>query len=312
MSLFSLPSRLAAAVTLAAALAPAQAGVAASHTLETGVSIAGFPHKVDVYRPAGATRAIVFLHGHGGRNWQIAYDLGINRRYLPVTAKSVDWTALVRLGVIAVFPQGQVQAPSVLPTWSNHVFDSGQDDVAFLAALSSHVRQSWGATRVALSGHSSGGTMTARMWCEGTPSYEAYFSIAGPMTSAGYPSHGQTCTPLAPRPYAMAVGDHDTKLPLFAIGNLQPTPEQIDAGLTDTILVSEWMRHRDRGTVVCGALTELDGAERTTAGITWSACGGGLAYTVVPGADHPIASLEQFAGQRMLDWVASFVAAGAP
>jgi len=83
----------------------------------------------------------------------------------------------------------------------------------------------------------------------------------------------------------------------------------VAAGLSDTILLSEWTRHGDRGTVVCGATTALDGALRTTAGLTWSACAGTLAFTVVPGADHPIASLEQHAGLRMLDWVAGFVLA---
>jgi poly(3-hydroxybutyrate) depolymerase len=301
--------RLAAALVSGLCLGPAQAAVATVNILETGVTVAGFPHKVDVYRPAGATRAIVFLHAHGGRSWQLAYDLGINRRYLPATARNVDWSALQRLGVIAVFPQGQVQAPSVLPTWSNHVFDSGQDDVAFLAALSAQARSAWGATRVALAGHSSGGTMTARMWCEGTTAFQAFFSIAGPMPSTGYPAYGQTCTPLAPRPYAVAIGDRDTKLSMFAAGIVQPTPEQMAAGLTDTILLSEWMRHGDRGVVVCGEPAALDGALRTTAGLQWSACAGRLAYTVVPGADHPIVSIEQHAGLRVLDWVAAFAAA---
>lgn len=309
MSFSSSLLRAAAALGLGLSLIPAQAAVATVNTLETGVTVAGFPHKVDVYRPAGATRAIVFLHGHGGRTWQLAYDLGVNRKFLPATAKNVDWTALTRLGVIAVFPQGQVLAPSVLPTWNNHVFDSGQDDVAFLAALSTHVRQAWGAGSVALAGHSSGGTMTARMWCEGTPAYQAYFSIAGPMTSPAYPSHGQTCTPLAPRPYAVTIGDRDTKLAMFAFGIVQPTPEQMAAGLTDTILLSEWARHADRGIAVCGASTTLEGSQPTSAGLAWTACNATLGFTVVPGADHPIASLEQFAGIRMLDWVAGFAAA---
>lgn len=293
-------------------LQAAPAMVTSAHTLQVGVKLPGYPHAVDVYRPAGATRAIVFLHGHGGRSWQMAYDLGVNRKYRTAIAKNVDWSALERLGVIAIFPQGQAPAVGQLPTWNNHVLDSGQDDVAFLAALSAHARSAWGARSVALSGHSSGGTMTARMWCEGTPAFDAFFSIAGPMPSADYPSYGPTCMPLAPRPYAVVIGDRDSKLGVFAVGVTEPSPEQAAAGLTDTILVSEWWRHGDRGGNVCGDPTTLEAAASTSAGPAWSACGGTLRYTVVRGADHPIASIEQHAGQRMLDWVAGFQDATAP
>lgn len=281
------------------------------HTLQVGVKLPGFPHAVDVYRPAGATRAIVFLHGHGGRSWQMAHDLGVNRKYRTATARNIDWSALERLGVIAIFPQGQAPATGQLPTWNNHVFDSGQDDLSFLAALSAHARAAWGARSVTLSGHSSGGTMAARMWCEGTLAFDAFFSIAGPMPSADYPTYGPTCMPLAPRPYAVVIGDRDTKLGMFAVGVTEPSPEQAAAGLTDSILVSEWWRHGDRGENVCGNLTTLETAA-TAAGPSWSACGGTLRYTVVRGADHPVASIEQYAGQRLLDWVAGFQAATAP
>ncbi len=283
-----------------------------THSLQVGVKLPGFPHPVDVYRPAGATRAIVFLHGHGGRSWQLAYDLGINRKYRSALAQNVDWSALERLGVIAIFPQGQAPVAGALPTWSNHLRDSGQDDNAFLAALAAHARSAWGARTVTLSGHSAGGAMTARVWCEGTTAYDAFFSVAGPMVSATYPQHSATCTPLAPRPYAAVIGDQDSMLENYAIGGVAPSAEQVAAGLTDTILVSEWWRHADRGEVVCGDVSSLEASSSTPAGPEWAACGGALRYTVVRGADHPIASIEQHAGQRLLDWVAGFQAATAP
>lgn len=308
----SVLSRALVALFLSAPLAPAQAAVATSDTLQVGVQIAGFPHRIDVYRPAGATRAIVFLHGKGGRSWQMAYDLGVNRRFMAATARNVDWSALKRLGVIAIFPQGQAAPGSTVTAWNNYMSDSGQDDVAFLAGLSTQARLAWGATDVALAGHSSGGTMTARMWCEGTTAFQSYFSIAGPMVSPTYPIHSATCTPLAPRPYAAVIGDHDGTLALYAPGGVEPTPEQVAAGLTDTILVSEWMRHGDRGEIVCGATTALDGAAIAPTGPTWSACGGAQRFSVVKGADHAMASIQQHAGQRLIDWVAGFAAANPP
>jgi len=280
--------------------------VAQTNTLQTSVIIPGFPHKVDVYRPAGATKAIVFLHGHGGRNWQIAYDLGFNRVMAPVVAKNVNWDWLASNGIIAVFPQGQAIAGS-LPTWSNYVFNSGQDDVAFLKALSSFVKTQYGASEVSLSGHSSGGVMTARMWCEATTSFKGYVSIAGPMVSPNYPGLGTTCTPLAPAPYYMLVGNKDTKLINFTIGVVSPTPEQMAAGLTDTILVSEWMRHSDRSKRNCSETPALQSAAVAASGPTWNSCDSRVRYSVVANADHPIASLEQNAGMRMADIVAGFV-----
>jgi poly(3-hydroxybutyrate) depolymerase len=285
--------------------------VATANTLQLGVTIPGHPHKVDVYRPAGATKAIVFLHGHGGRTWQLAYDLGFNRKLLPQTAQNVNWDWLARNGTMAIFPQGQAHPGTTLPTWNNHVFDSGQDDVAFLAALSRHVTAQYGATQVALAGHSSGGTMTARMWCEGTPSFKAYFSIAGPMPSPNYPAWGATCTPLAPAPYGVVIGGRDSKLGYFAPAATSPTPQQIAVGLTDTILASEWGRHHDRSAVVCGDLAVLEERSVAAAGPSWSACGGRIRYTVVSGADHPIASLEMHGGVRMVDAIVS-LAGSAP
>ena len=307
-----LPATATAATAGRQVIAGSAATTASANILTVGLKLPGHPHTVDIYRPAGATRAIVFLHAHGGRSWQLAYDLGINRKYRPASDRNVDWATLARLGVIAIFPQGQVPSGSTLPTWSNQVFDSGQDDVAFLAALSMHARSAWGARSVAVAGHSAGGTMTARMWCEGTPAYDAFFSIAGPMPSPDYPLYGATCTPLAPAPYAVVIGDRDSKLGLFAAGVTEPSPEQLAAGLTDTILVSEWTRHADRGEVVCGDMSTLGAAQATPKGTLWSVCGGALRYTVVPGADHPIASIEQQAGLRLLDWVNDFAEAAAP
>jgi len=284
------------------------AAVATTNTLLAGITIPGYPHKVDVYRPAGATKAVVFLHGHGGTSGQLAQNLGFNRTQAPVTAKNVNWDWLAANGIIAVFPQGQARPPSPLGTWSNYVFDSGQNDVAFLGALSAHVKAQYGATEVSLSGHSAGGVMTARMWCEGTTAYKAFVSMAGPMVSSAYPMPmPTTCTPLAPAPYYMLVGGKDTKLPVFTAGVTTPTPEQIAAGLTDSILTTEWLRHQGRAQRVCGETPVLSGSTVAATGPTWNACGGSVRYMVISNADHPIASLEQYAGVKMVDLIAGFV-----
>ncbi len=280
---------------------------ATANTLLVGIKLAGYPHKVDVYRPAGATKAIVFLHGQGGTTWKLAYDLGFNRVNAPQSAKNVNWDWLSRNGIIAVFAQGQALPGTRLPGWNNYVFDSGQDDVAFLSALSTYVRTQFGVSQVALSGHSSGGAMTARMWCEATSAYDEFVSLAGPMASATYPQPGPTCVPQTPAPYFLVIGGKDSKLPMFALGDRTPTPEQIAAGLTDTILTSEWARHQDRGFAVCGETPSLDAAVADATGPTWNACDSRVRFRVVSDADHPIASLEQFAKVRMVDLIAQFM-----
>ncbi len=124
--------------------------MATTNTLQVQISIPGFPHKVDVYQPAGATKAIVFLHGLGGYSSQIAHDLGLNSVMSTPSMSTVNWTWLTQNGIIAIFPQGQIPAGSTSPTWSDYIQNSGADDVGFLKALSSYARTQFGATEVSL------------------------------------------------------------------------------------------------------------------------------------------------------------------
>lgn len=279
---------------------------AAGSVLETGMHLPGYPHAVDVYRPAGATRVIVFLHGHGGFNWQMAYNLGINRKPKAAVDANVDWALLQRLGIIAVFPQGQAKDAASANTWSNRIFDSGQDDAGFLVALSAHARTAWGATQVSLAGHSAGGTMTGRMWCEQTQAFDAFYSVAGPMPAPSDAHFNYNCAPTATAPYAMVVGDQDKLLPMFSADRVKPTPQQVAAGLINSTLTAEWLRHGHRGVAACGELTALDGASARAYGPAWQACDGGVQFTIVRGADHPMSSIEAKTGEPLLDWIVQF------
>lgn len=276
-------------------------------TLQVASTLPGFPHTFDVYRPAGATKAIVFLHGLGGYSWQIAYDLGLNSMMTTPTTSTVDWDWLEQNHTIAIFPQGQIPAGSTSPTWSDYVQNSGADDVGFLKALATYAKTQLGVTEVSISGHSDGGAMTARMWCEATTSYKAFVSLAGPMPSKTYPTPAATCTPLSKAPYYAVIGGADTTLQAFSRGAIQPTAQQISVGLTNSILVSEWSRHRDRATKVCGTAALLVPTSTPTYGETWNSCNSQVRYTVVTNADHPIESLQQYMGVQMLDLIRGFV-----
>lgn len=301
-----LPLSASAAGVRIGKLSAATAAVPAGAVLETGVRLPGYPHAIDVYRPAGATRVMVFLHGHGGYAWQAAYNLGINRRSQVAVEGNVDWALLQRLGIIAVFPQGQAKDAASPATWSNRVFDSGQDDVSFLSALAAHARDTWGATQVSLAGHSAGGTMTGRMWCEQTAAFDAYYSVAGPMPAPSDDHFAYNCTPTVAAPYAMVVGDQDRVLPKFSAERVKPTPQQVAAGLLNATLAAEWLRHGHRGAATCGEYTALTGAAPKAYGPVWQACDGGVQYTVVRGADHPMSSIQARTGEPLLDWIVQF------
>ena len=107
--------------------------------------------------------------------------------------------------MLLAFPQGQSlqscqQPPCNAFTWNNFVMDSGQDDVGFLSALAAELRGGGvsaaapAATataafpalppgaRLSLAGHSNGGMMANRVWCEtGDAVFDAFASFEGPM-----------------------------------------------------------------------------------------------------------------------------------
>lgn len=269
------------------------------HVLEVGTTVPGFPHKVDVYRPAGATRAIVYLHGNNGTTGALAYTLGFSRGAVP-SARTVNWEWLSQNGVVAVLPQGQAAPGSTMRTWSNYIFKSGQDDVAFLAALATQVRSRYGVADVSLAGYSSGGMMSARMWCEATGAYRSYVSVAGPMMSGS--GLGLTCTPALPAPYAVLLGARDPVLPAYNPGLPPPTPEQASAGLTSGFLVAEWTRHGDRSRWTCGESPPQTGADAGT-GPAWAQCDDRMHYTVVTQADHTLSSFQNAMGAKIVDTI---------
>lgn len=284
------------------ALTPPPASPTGS-TLELGTTIAGFPHKVDIYRPPGATRAIVFLHGNGGTTGSLAYLLGFSRGPIP-SAKNVNWDWLSQNGIIAVLPQGQAAPGSTLKTWNNYIFNSGQNDVAFLSALATNVRTKYGVADVSLAGYSAGGVMTGRVWCEATTSFRSFVSIAGPMMSGT--GTGVTCTPLTTAPYFVMLGAKDTTIPGYNPGLPTPTPEQAAVGLTAGFLVAEWTRDSDRSRAACGETTLLTGSTVNASGRTWSNCSNWIRYSVISNADHTIPSFEAAIGVKMVDTIASF------
>lgn len=271
------------------------------------VTMPSFPHEVDIYSVANATRAVVFLHGGGGRNFKMAFDLGINLADAPPTAATANADWLTNNNIVALFPQGQATSAAPLTfTWSNYAMNSGQDDISFLQALAAYVRSELGLTDVYLLGHSNGGMMVNRVWCESPDTFDAYISMSGPASSF---FQGVPCNPTTTQPYYGLVGEQDQVLQVT--GNWEQATWEVEPLLAtdfiNPILIGEWRQHQTRSQIMCGEAPALADAISSNEVETWNNCGGRLRMQRALNASHTIDSLEQEIAGQLIDSVASFI-----
>lgn len=283
-------------------------------------TVAGYPHAVNVYRTAGATRAIVLLHGGGGDLNAVAYQVGLNSSATDTTTATIHWAWLDANKVTLVIPQGQHLASNPgATTWSNYAMTSGQDDKAFLQALAAKIRSEYGLADITLMGHSMGGAMTNRMWCESPATFNRHVSLAGPASS----TFNQAATPCAPgsaaTPYLGLIGDSDSIMQTAgaweaATWSVNPVvvASSVEAWV-NRIVIGEFHQQQARTAMVCGGTLDSNGF--TTAGNvdTWTTCSGKLVLKRVRGADHGVASLDAQMGAAsaldVMDAVMAFAAA---
>jgi predicted esterase len=157
---------------------------------------------VDSYAPsAPPRRVVVFLHGGGGSKDAVAGQLGLTE---------LPQAGLDALGALWILPQGEALDANPR-TWSNHVMTSGEDDLGFLVRLAGVLRDEWPTASLVLAGHSNGGMMTHRVWCEAGEAYDEYVSVAGPPSVRFDPADPERgalpCT--GSRPYRAIVGNAD-------------------------------------------------------------------------------------------------------
>ncbi|MFG6488110.1 alpha/beta fold hydrolase [Roseateles sp. BYS78W] len=283
-------------------------------------TVAGYPHAVNIYRTAGATRAIVLLHGGGGDLNAVAYQVGLNSSATTATTATINWAWLDANKVTLVIPQGQHLASNPgATTWSNYAMTSGQDDKAFLQALAAQVRSDYGLTDITLMGHSMGGAMTNRMWCESNATFSRYVSLAGPASS----TFNQAATPCTPgstaAPYMGIIGDADSIMQTAgaweaATWTVNPTVvlASIEAWV-DNVVIGEFHQQQARTAQACAGTLSSSGYTTTGNVDTWSSCLGRLVLKRVHGADHGVASLDAQMGAAsnldVMDAVMAFAAA---
>jgi len=291
---------------------------AATHQL-VAMTVAGHPHAVNVYRVAGATRAVVLLHGGGGNLNAVAYQVGLNASASVTSASTINWAWLAANQVTLVVPQGQhIASNPGATTWSNHAMTSGQDDKAFLQALAAQVRSEYGLADITLMGHSMGGVMTNRMWCESPATFNRYVSLAGP-ASAAFQQPGTPCAPgSAAAPYMGIMGDRDSVIQTTGAWDAAtwqlspPVVASSTAAWVNTVVIGELQQQRTRTTLVCGELLDSDGFTTSGNVDTWTSCAGRLLLRRVRGGDHGVASLDALMGagaNDVMDAVMAFTAA---
>jgi poly(3-hydroxybutyrate) depolymerase len=281
-----------AVASISAQQASIVAATPSASTLDVDVTLPGFVHRIDFYEAEGADKAIVFLHGGGGSKEHFAYNLGLNTRDAPPTQASTNWAWLEGRKVLAVFPQGQ-SLPEAAPatTWNNHVMDSGQNDVAFLQALAAHIKRQYGIDQIHVVGHSNGGMMVNRMWCESPDTFGAHVALAGP-PSDYYLAPATPCTPALKRPYLGVVGALDSMLQVPGHWD-DPTwtldPSQTGGpAFVDPVLAGEWRFFQGRAAGVCAELAQADAPHSMATVEAWRACGGRLQLQKWLNADHDL------------------------
>lgn len=303
-------SRRVAVAVVAAALSACGGGSGDAPPASAGalvaMSVPGYPHAIDVYENEGATRAIVVLHGGGGNKSSVVAQLGLSGNALASGTDPATWDWLKARHTMLVVPQGQhVASEPRANTWSNYAMSSGQDDKAFLQALAAQIRARYGSVRqLVLIGHSMGGVMTNRMWCESPATFDVHVALSGP-ASATFDAPTTPCTPgSAARPYMGIVGDSDEILRNTGAWQadtwtLDPTVVTISAGawLNDTVQ-GEFRQLRARAASLCGETVSAAGY--TTAGNVdaWRPCAGRLVLQRVRGAPHGLASMDALMGPQ--------------
>ncbi len=258
-------------------------------SVRSNQTISGYPHSIDYYIPDNAESAVIFLHGGGGKKERFAANLGIkndttssNYDLLPA---GKDW--LINKKIMAVFPQGQTIAGTAFAfTWNNYVMDSGENDVAFLQALVASIQSDTTLptiTKFYLVGHSNGGMMVNRMWCESPGTFDGFGALAGPPSTQLAATGAHPCAPATIKPYIGVVGDSDTGLQTS--GNMNALTWTLSsyngaspAWVTSTVM-NDKEYHATRISLACGGSA---GAPTTSGQVTtYSDCSDTLKLIVI-------------------------------
>ena len=246
----------------------------ANQSLDEALFQREHPHRFDVYLPDTApSRVIVFLHGGLGSKESIAEKLGLR------TDAQIHQDQINSLGAAWIIPQGQAieREGLAIPTWSNHVMFSGTNDLLFLNDLSTWIRSNWSGIPLVLSGHSNGGMMTHRVWCEAPELYSLYVGVSGPPSTSYDPDYpeGTHLECLGGPPYWAIIGSEDRTIGVNENPNWTISVSNSDVyERSQDHVMNEKRAHEElRSLKVCQLIQR--GEETEQNGLTqWSSCNG--------------------------------------
>ena len=195
---------------------------------------------------------------------------------------------------------------------------SGANDVAFLLDLGAEIQRTTGVTEIVLAGHSNGGMMTHRMWCDVPESFDLFVGISGPPSVAYDNEHvAWEADCVGTRPYWSIVGSQDSVLnaselePYWSSSNADGPPW---LRLSENVINPRRAHQRLRVPLVCsdsGTADPRGDVDQSDARKTiWSACGNTVRLWWVEQnrrrGGHTIADLEADAGfnlaEELADW----------
>jgi predicted esterase len=268
-----------------------------------------WPHRFDVYSVDDADKVIVLLHGGGGTKEHFAYELGLKRTADGSNYAVANGQVLLDNHTIAVFPQGQaIAAAPTIFTWNNYVMDSGEDDVQFMRDLVDHLIAQYNVSKICIAGHSNGGMMVNRIWCEAPELFTAFVSIAGPPSEHFL---GIPCVPSLARRFLCIVGAQDGVLQNGAweaqTWTINPALTQGPA-FVDPDLVGDRYFFPTRVTHRCSATVAPGDADAVMNGnlTTWSFCSSSMQLIRIETAGHSVESLEAASGRSLLAMALDF------
>lgn len=299
------------------------------------------------------SRSLVILHGGTGNKRQQAYYMGFLKDYVQTgsfSASNVNWRWLQQFNTIAAFPQGQAcigagmaysvnadgsprltyaaganpqnpgdidtrtaQFPSGQTGWQNGFENVGTDDKQFLIDLQAYIASHYGIAGVSLSGHSSGGFMTNRIWLESPTTYGHYVTWAGPLANA----YAATSMPGTLRKMLAIQGYMDTTVGAMdyytGVSQLYASVWQQDPTHVTRNDVqypgraqnrSSWSFLVDRVTALTGTAPQQTDKVVTPAHVgdlwTYSYSGGAQQFLVLTAATHDFKSITQCLGKGSL------------
>lgn len=282
-------------------------------TVEVDQTLSAAPNTFDVFRPNDADKAVVFLHGGGNTKHHFEYQLGLKGTD-DTNYHDIHGQILVDNKAIAVFPQAQAteEAPNAY-VWNNYVEDNGHDDKRFLRDLVSYISAHYDVHTFYLAGHSSGGIMASRMWCEEPELFEAFISISGP-ASAHFLAPETPCAPAQVKSFLMIIGANDLIIRdqdwEAQIWTMSPIIE-LSPFVVNPNVIGERYFLPIRVTRACDAAVAPGEADAVTAGhlTTWSYCENTIPQQLVriEFGGHSIESLEAASGSTMLEFVFDFI-----